>query len=271
MQLRHAGMVALEGIRIHLVAPANGREHIVALTVDRRHRVDPAVHSEQAELRERRRLKLLIGYDIDRRRMIQRDQLDLVDVGDLAQFLRDADFVLPVAGLQPLGGDGDVLVVIHREILPIARTGAQWGYAQHVGDELETLAVPGEDHGARPGESRRLFDNAHAVDGELGFVLDQTVRPSDAYGVYLSTRTQAETYGRASINSLLIEGAGFDLDLGIQRQFGILHSGQPDFDPVTVVGSDVVPPHECAVLRQGHAVQAAVPGEIGHGGRLNGH
>ena len=53
-----------------------------------------ALDAEQAELGERRRLEFLVGDDVDVRRMIERDQLDLVEVGDLAQFLGDADLVV---------------------------------------------------------------------------------------------------------------------------------------------------------------------------------
>ena len=95
-------------------------------------------HAEEPELGKRRRLELLVGDDVDAPPDDPRAmQLNLIEVGNLAQFLGDADFVCAVARLQRLAGNRDVLVVIHGEVLAVARTGAQRRDAQHVGDELE--------------------------------------------------------------------------------------------------------------------------------------
>ena len=69
--------------------------------------------------------------------MVERQQLDLIDVGDLAQFLRHADLVSAIARRERFAGDGNVFLVIDREILAVAGARAQRRDAQHVGDELE--------------------------------------------------------------------------------------------------------------------------------------
>ena len=83
-------------------------------------------------------------------------QLDLVEVGDLAQLFGDAHFVGAVALAEDFAGDGDVLVVVHREVAAVAGARAERRDTEHVGDELEALAVPGEDHGAGAGEALAL-------------------------------------------------------------------------------------------------------------------
>ena len=69
----------------------------------------------------------------------------------------------PSRGFERLAGDRHVLVVVHREVLAVAGTRAQRRHAQHVGDELEALAVPGEDHGAGAGEARRFLDSVRRL------------------------------------------------------------------------------------------------------------
>jgi hypothetical protein len=71
--------------------------------------------------------------------MIHRDQLHLIEIGNFAQFLGDADFVAPVHRLQRLARNLHVFVVIHREITAIARSRAQRRYAEHVRNEAELL------------------------------------------------------------------------------------------------------------------------------------
>ena len=52
--------------------------------------------AEQPERGKRRRLEFLVGEDFGVGRMIDRVQLDLIEIGDLAQFFGDADFVAAV-------------------------------------------------------------------------------------------------------------------------------------------------------------------------------
>jgi len=64
--------------------------------------------------------------------------------------------IAPVVGRECRARNLDVLVVIYRKILPVARTRAQRRHTQHVGDELKSLAVPREDHRARAGKPVRF-------------------------------------------------------------------------------------------------------------------
>src|SRR4051794_2323773 len=89
--------------------------------------------------------------------MIYRDELNLVEVGDLAQFFGDTDLVLAVAGLQRRGRDLHIFIVIDGEVTPLAIARAQRGDPENVGDEFKPAAVPGPDHGTGAGEPLRFL------------------------------------------------------------------------------------------------------------------
>jgi hypothetical protein len=102
VQFGHARMVALERIRVALVASQQSGAHVGSMGVSGRGGVGAAIPAVQTELRERRRLELLVGDDFGVSRMVQCLQLDLVDIGNFAQFLSHADFVGAIARLQSM-------------------------------------------------------------------------------------------------------------------------------------------------------------------------
>ena len=51
--------------------------------------------------------------------MIDRDQLQVVNIGDFAELFGDTDAVLAIHGHERLAGDLNVLVVIDREVIAI--------------------------------------------------------------------------------------------------------------------------------------------------------
>ncbi len=85
--------------------------------------------------------------------MVHGDELDLIEIRHLAQFLGDADFVLPVHRGQRRAGNRHVLVVIHGEIGAFAIARAQRSHAQHIGDELNSWPFQVQIMGQEP-ESR---------------------------------------------------------------------------------------------------------------------
>ena len=114
--------------------------------------IDSMLDAEQPELGIGRAFELFVGEDLRARRMIDREQLDLIEIRNLAQFLGHADLVTSVHFFQSAApGIGHVLVVIHREVPSIAIARAQRSHAQNVRDELKLVAVPGPDHGAGTG------------------------------------------------------------------------------------------------------------------------
>ena len=89
--------------------------------------------------------------------MVDRDQLQLIDIGDLAQLFGDADAVFAIHGHERFAGDLNVLVVIDREVLAVAGTRAERSDAQHVRDVLELAAIPGPDDRAGSGQALRFL------------------------------------------------------------------------------------------------------------------
>ena len=135
-----AGMVAAEGVGVMAIDGEQRRQYVVAVAIARGGGVDAVVGAVQTEFGEGRRFELFVGDDLGVRGMVQGHELDLIDVGDFAQFLGHTDLVEAVARAQEGGGDGDVLLVIDGEVLAVAGACAQGATPQHVGDELEAVS-----------------------------------------------------------------------------------------------------------------------------------
>ena len=125
-----------------------------------------------------------------------------------------------------------VFVVVDGEVGAVAGAGAERRHAQDVGDEVEALAVPGEDHRAGAGEARRFLDGAALAGAHGGLVLDQAVRPGDAHGVGGVAAAEAEVQRHAGVTALLVAAAGLHLDLRSRRQQQVLDPAQTEAQPL---------------------------------------
>src|ERR1035438_10402518 len=270
VQLGDIQVIAAEAIRIGAVAMQQARQHVAALVVARAHGVNAPLHAEQAELGEGRRFELVVGEDLDRGRMVDRDELHLVEIGNLAQLFGDADFIAPIHGLQRLAGNLHVFVVIDGEVTAIARGCAQRRHSKHIRDEAELTAIPGEDYGAGAGEALRFLILDGFVDGLLRLVLDQAVGPGDAHGVGDFVGIHAEQKRDAAVDALLITGAGLDLDLRAGRQLHILDAIEARQQPVVMGLGGVLQQVQGAIARDQRHVGAAIAIEIGLDGSHRG-
>ena len=277
MQLGHSGGIVAETACIDAVLAQQRRQHIAPLIVPRGHREDAPVHTEQPEFGEWRRFELLVGEDLGSGRVIHRQQPHLVQVRDLMQLLGDPDLVMPVHLGQRLAGDTHVLIVIHRKILPIARTRPQRRDTQHVGDELESAAVPRENHRAGAGKPRR-FCNRQAAPGRLvGLVLDHPIGPGNADRVHAIRAVQAKQQRHSVVELLLVQVSRFDFDLAARSGFEIFHAGKRDPQPFVPGAGAVQQEMNAAVRGDRRKVAAAIGIEIGcgpgtagnHSGRRN--
>ena len=100
MQIRNSREVPGEVIRIAAVFRKHALEHIAAIRSSAHSRRDTSARAVQPKLGERRAFELIVGVHRHVRRMIDGDQLQLVDIGDLAEFLGDSNPVLAIDGLQ---------------------------------------------------------------------------------------------------------------------------------------------------------------------------
>ena len=232
MHLRHSREIALESFGIDVIAAQQRFGDVPAGVIVRAHRRNPPLDAEQPELRKRRRFELIVGEDAGRRRVIDRDQFDPIEVGHLTQFFRDANLIAPIFKGERLARNLYVLVVIDRKIFSVARAGAQRRHSKHVRDEFKSLAIPGEDHRAGAGQSLCLLDGDGLVGFLPGFVLDQPVGPGNAHRVGFRVVPERETQRSAFVDFLVITRAGFDLHYGAGRKFHVPDADKFHFEPV---------------------------------------
>ena len=128
VQLRDAGGVAAEAVRVALVTGQKAVQHVVPTVLARRHGAHLPLHAEKTELGERRALELVVGKDFDALGMVHGQEVDLVEVGHLPQLLGDPHLVVAVGRDERLAGDLDVLVVIDREVVAVAGGGTGLGH-----------------------------------------------------------------------------------------------------------------------------------------------
>ena len=86
--------------------------------------VDAFLDSVEFEIGVGWGFEFLVGEDFGLGRVVDGVELDLVEVGDFAEFFGDADLVAAVFGLESRTRDGDVFVVIYGEVSAFAVAGA---------------------------------------------------------------------------------------------------------------------------------------------------
>jgi hypothetical protein len=160
--------------------------------------------------------------------------------GHFAQLFGDAKVVAAIARHQRGGWNLHVLVMIHGKIAAIARARAERRHGEHVGEEFEAAPVPGENHRARAGQTRRFFIGYALPGGHGSHVLDHAVRPGDADGIGLPAIGEAEVQRHSLIDLFLIKRAGLHFDFGARRQLEILHAFERNLYPVMRSGGLVV-------------------------------
>src|SRR5437868_7075701 len=116
---------------------------MVVLRADRIRTFGDGVHFE---IGERRGFPALAGEDVGSDRMIDGEELYLVQIGDLAQFFSDSNMETAILRDEGAVWNLNVLVVIDGEILAIAGACAERGHTENVGDKAELFAIPGPDH-----------------------------------------------------------------------------------------------------------------------------
>ncbi len=112
----------------------------------------------QVLFRERRELEQLVRVDVRFDRMVDHVESQPIEVGHLAQLLGDLHLVDTRVLDELLPGHENEFVVVRRHHHPGRHRQPKGRDAEHVGDELVGLAVPGVEEGARSTEVRRLVE-----------------------------------------------------------------------------------------------------------------
>ncbi len=231
VRFRYAQLCARKLIGIPLILRQQLRKHAPPRVIDRGRGIDAPRHAKQSELGIRRPFEFFVREDLRTGRMIDRQQLNLIDVRDLAELLSDPDIVLPVDHRERLPGNRHVLIMIHREVRALAVARAQRRDAQHVGDELHFASVPGPDHRTGSRQPLRFLIRVSVIGSLPGLVLNQTVRPGDADGVDRRIIPDIENQRHARVPLLPVQIPGFDFDLGVLREFQTLDALQAHTNP----------------------------------------
>ena len=92
--------IAREGIGVDVVAVEEGGEEVAAIAIGGMFGVEAMGDSVEPEFREGRTLPLFVGEDLDVAGVIEGDQAEVIEVGDLAEFFGDAELVAAVIGDQ---------------------------------------------------------------------------------------------------------------------------------------------------------------------------
>ena len=193
--------------------------------------------------------------------MIDGDELNSIEIRDLAELLGNADFVIAVARDHGLAGDLHVFVMIHGEIMAVTRTGAEGSYAKHVGQEMNPAPVQVKIMGQEP-ERRCASLSVRLFGGLMNFVLDEPVGPGDANGLGFGGITHAEDDGLTEVSALLVMAAGFDFDLRGVGELDILNALKCGAKIFVAGFGGVAEEEERAVALDGGQVVAAIGIEI---------
>ena len=151
--------------------------------------------------------------------------------------------------------------MIDREVVAIARTGAERSDAENVGNELILVAVPGEDHGAGAGEALR-FRNGERFQFLMRLILNEAVGPGDADGIGIGMAVDREGERDAEVNLLFVIGAGFHFDGCAGGRFEIFDALQADGQPA-LGGRSVESQNDIAIGREAGDIFALIAIEIG--------
>ena len=224
------------------------------------------------ELREgRRRHQPLVRIDLGPGRVIDGQELRLVEQDHLFELVVEVDQELPVARHETASLDAHVLVGVGNAVAPGRLEIADRAAAQEVGHELELLPVP-----AGGPLAVQLLDREDAIglDPDLG--LQDTARPADRDRVGLLHRAEAHPDDRRILRQvavvardldLLVERTGANLDLGAKPHPVAAQPFEPHPEPV--IGRFVLVAQEAraAASVQIQDIDPAVAVEVGRGGR----
>ena len=180
-----------EGRHVTIVVLAQLGQHVAALVVDGgQRRMAPRDQVGPRRDPRSRRNEALVHEDVDRVRVVHRQELHFVQVEGLPELLGDLEGVAAVLGLQRPAGDLHVLpggpggaVALCPAVTHDARGHAKRALPHHVREEDVGLAVPREEHGAGPLED--LLLQVPVRSGKVD-ILGDPVRPLDAHHVRLA-------------------------------------------------------------------------------------
>ena len=169
-------MIEFAGRRRPTVLFGRQRRHIVALRIgDAVRIVYPPVENRSTGRRCAAHGQTLVENDVPAGWHVVDRERGRIEVGGFLHGLGELDQVAAVAGLQLPAVEEEPLVGARRRVPPGRFEIAQRGAAEHVADELESGAVPGEQHGTAGQLALNLRDDVDPAGAQFEFCLRHAV------------------------------------------------------------------------------------------------
>ena len=133
--------------------------------------------------------------NLDARRMVDDDQLGLVEIEDFAEFVGGLQHERTVARRKVADfADTDELGRVGRQILAAGVGEAGRRVAQQIGDEAKAIAIPGVQVWTRSGGDLRLADGDRpgGIDRDAEGVFEDAVGPGGSQAVEALHLTEAD-------------------------------------------------------------------------------
>ena len=219
------------------VAGAQLLSQIGTALVDRAARKTPLAHGVDLELGKVRRSDFFVGVHLHVGRMVDRDQLDLVEVARLPQFLGELNPVRSFVGSQTISGNPQVFPSTGRSDTAFGRLQSQRRRPQAIREEAELPVGQRVDVRARTLERHALADRHVAP--QLHEVLRYAVGPHDAdlFGQFPIAQTEMDRRGIDHLRLVPATGTQFDQAADrvvIAASFVVLLAHRIERQPVVV-------------------------------------
>ena len=173
----------VERAEVSFISLGQPFEHIAATMIVSGHGNVTLPHRMQFEFRNAGRPDLFVRVNLNVRRMIDRQQADLIEVSRFPKFLRQHQTIFAIELFHAIAIDLEILPFARFRIDPFGKLQPNRSGPQTVGEEDPLLAVP------RVKVRARTFQNLLSSDRLSRFrmqnVLRHAVRPNDPSGIDL--------------------------------------------------------------------------------------
>ena len=220
--------------------------------------------------------EIFVGINVDRSRMIDRQQFYLIEINSFFQRLHEAEAELAVFLANRVAMNFDVFRRPRNVALVRPNPVADHARAQHVADQLVVRAIPDEKCGTGTAAAIDFQEVLFFQPGNSDFILQNAGGPEHAHDVGLLGLAEAddevgrvlsEIAGRSGDFKFLAIRSGEDFDFGSDRALVVVQALERKPQPVVLVAAFIAQQHRRTVILRdeqiGGAVAVVVAGDDG--------